>query len=428
MELNKKNVRKILLIITFAILLLVCLQRFDAVLAFFGWLFHLFSPFLMGACIAFILNVPMRFIESRLFPAEGWKARRRRGKAAGTPPAALPASRPDPLSRGWKIREKLRRPASMILALAAVTGVIIVVLFLILPELGRTLMSLADRVPAFISGVQAWLTELTERYPDLYQQVMDIQLDWQKIGNDFVSFLQNWATSVLGSTVTVVTSVVAGVMNFLLGLFFALYVLMQKEKLGRQTRRVLYAFLPEKWADRLLSVGRLSNQTFSSFLSGQCFEAVILGTMFFISMSVFRFPYALMISVLVAFTALIPVFGAFIGCFVGAFLILMVDPLQAVWFVVMFIIIQQIEGNLIYPHVVGGSVGLPSLWVLVAVTVGGSLMGVVGMLVFIPLCSVLYALFRQVVDGRLREREIPSVKLQNEADVPGRRRGILKRK
>ncbi|MCI8359773.1 MAG: AI-2E family transporter [Clostridiales bacterium] len=428
MELNKKNVRKILLIIAFAILLLVCLQRFDSVLAFFSWLFRLFSPFLMGACIAFILNVPMRFIESKLFPAEGWRARGRRGKTGQAGDAVLPAAGPDVNSRGWRVREKLRRPVSMVLALAAVTGVIIVVLFLILPELGRTLMSLADRVPAFVVSVQDWLTELTEQYPDIYQQVKTIQLDWQKIGNDFVAFLQNWAASVLGSTVGVVTSVVSGVMNFLLGLFFALYVLIQKEKLGRQSRRVLYAFLPEKWADRLLSVGKLSNQTFSSFLSGQCFEAVILGAMFFICMSIFRFPYALMISVLIAFTALIPIFGAFIGCFVGAFLILMVDPLQAVWFVVMFVIIQQIEGNLIYPHVVGGSVGLPSLWVLVAVTVGGSLMGIVGMLVFIPLCSVLYALFRQTVIVRLREREIPSAKLQNEADGPDKRKRLLKRK
>lgn len=429
MELDRKTVRKILFIIAFGILLLVCLQRFEAVLSAVSWIVRLLSPFLVGACIAFILNVPMRFIEGKLFPPEGWKMRawRRKKTPPGQPrPEAPPL--PDKNARGWKIREKLRRPVSMILAMAAVLGVVVIVLFLIIPEVGRTLMTLAERAPAFVSSVQGFLTELTEKYPDIYEQVKGIQLDWQGIGTQIGSFLQNWATSILGSTVNVVTSVVSGVINFFLGLFFALYVLMQKEKLSRQCRRLLYAFLPEKWADRVLSVGRLSNQTFSNFLSGQCLEACILGILFFIAMSIFRFPYALMISVLIAFTALIPIFGAFIGCFIGAFLILMVDPIKAIWFVIMFIIIQQLEGNLIYPHVVGGSVGLPSLWVLVAVTIGGSLMGVAGMLVFIPLCSVLYAILRSVVYTRLRQRRVPAHKLENAAETSERRRRILKKR
>lgn len=429
MELDRKTVRKILFIITFGILLLVCLQRFEAVLSAVGWIFRLLSPFLVGACIAFILNVPMRFIERKLFPPEGWKMRawRRKKTPLGQPQPEAPLP-PDKNARGWKIREKLRRPVSMILAMAAVLGVVVIVLFLIIPELGRTLMTLAERAPAFVSSIQGFLAELTERYPDLYEQVKGIQLDWQEIGTQIGSFLQSWATSILGSTVNIVSSVVSGVINFFLGLFFAMYVLMQKEKLGRQCRRLLYAFLPEKWADRVLSVGELSSRTFSSFLSGQCLEACILGTLFFIAMSIFRFPYALMISVLVAFTALIPIFGAFIGCIIGAFLILMVDPIQAIWFVVMFIIIQQIEGNLIYPHVVGGSIGLPSLWVLVAVTIGGSLMGVAGMLVFIPLCSVLYAILRSVVHTRLRQRRVPAHKLENQGGASERRRRILKKR
>lgn len=429
MELDRKTVRKILFIIAFGILLLVCLQRFEAVLSAVSWIFRLLSPFLVGACIAFILNVPMRFIEGKLFPPEGWKMRawRRKKMPPGQPRPEAPPP-PDKNARGWKIREKLRRPVSMILAVAAVLGVVVIVLFLIIPEVGRTLMTLAERAPAFVSSVQGFLTELTEKYPDIYEQVKGIQLDWQGIGTQIGSFLQNWATSILGSTVNVVTSVVSGVINFFLGLFFALYVLMQKEKLSRQCRRLLYAFLPEKWADRVLSVGRLSNQTFSNFLSGQCLEACILGILFFIAMSIFRFPYALMISVLIAFTALIPIFGAFIGCFIGAFLILMVDPIKAIWFVIMFIIIQQLEGNLIYPHVVGGSVGLPSLWVLVAVTIGGSLMGVAGMLVFIPLCSVLYAILRSVVYTRLRQRRVPAHKLENAAETSERRRRILKKR
>ena len=179
---------------------------------------------------------------------------------------------------------------------------------------------------------------------------------------------------------------------------------MQKERLGRQVRKVLQAFMPAKRVARVIYICSLSYRTFSNFITGQCIEAVILGTMFFIVMSIFQFPYALLVGVLIAFTALIPIFGAFIGCIVGALLILMVNPMQALMFVIMFLILQQIEGNLIYPHVVGNSVGLPSIWVLVAVTLGGNLMGVAGMLIFIPLMSVAYALFREWVYRRLAKK------------------------
>ena len=187
---------------------------------------------------------------------------------------------------------------------------------------------------------------------------------------------------------------------------FACYILLQKEKLGLQCRKALFALLPKRVAERVISVCSLSHRVFSSFITGQCVEAVILGTMFFVAMSILKMPYALLVGCLIAVTALIPIVGAFIGCGVGAFLILMVSPMQALIFVIMFLILQQVEGNLIYPHVVGSSVGLPSIWVLFAVTVGGSLMGVLGMLLFIPLTSVLYTLFREFVYKRLREKNI----------------------
>ena len=171
----------------------------------------------------------------------------------------------------------------------------------------------------------------------------------------------------------------------------------------------MYAFLPEDWTDIFIALGSVTYKTFSSFLAGQCVEAVIIGVMFFVAMSIFNFPYAMLISVLIAFTALIPVFGGFIGCGVGAVLILLVDPMKGLFFVIMFLIIQQIEGNFIYPHVVGNSVGLPSMWVLAAVSVGGSLMGVVGMLVFIPIVSVIYTLLRGIVNRRLKEKKIKVV-------------------
>ena len=202
-------------------------------------------------------------------------------------------------------------------------------------------------------------------------------------------------------------SILGGLLTAVLAAVFSVYILLQKEKLGAQCKKLLYAFLPQERAGQALSIAALSSRTFASFLSGQCLEAVILGCLFFIAMSVLRFPYALMISVLVGFTALIPLFGAFIGCAVGAFMILIIDPMRALWFVILFLVLQQIEGNLIYPKVVGGSVGLPSIWVLVAVTIGGSTMGIAGMLLFIPLCSVLYALLRRTVYERLQKKEVP---------------------
>ena len=190
---------------------------------------------------------------------------------------------------------------------------------------------------------------------------------------------------------------------------FACYILFQKEKLHIQIRKVFFAFLPRQKADTFLKVCSLTYRTFANFLAGQCLEAVILGSMFVVTLSILRMPYALLIGVLIAFTALIPIFGAFIGCAVGSFLIFMVNPKQAILFIIVFLVLQQIEGNLIYPHVVGESVGLPSIWVLAAVTIGGNLMGIVGMLVFIPLLSVLYTIFREFVYLRLKKQNIKQV-------------------
>ena len=393
MNLSKSNMKKILFIVTFAILLLVGLQNLPAVMGFVSWVFRLVMPFVMGLCIAFILNVPMRVIERVLF------------------------GEPD---RPGRFRRKLRRPVSLVLTLLLVAGVVFIVLFLIIPELIRTFASMAQRVPPFLQQVQQWGEKFFGDHPEILEWMTKLELDWKVIANKAMELVQSGAGSVLNSTIGVATSIIGGVVNFFLGLVFAVYVLMQKERLGAQCRTVLFAYLPRHRAERVVSVCAVSHQTFSSFLSGQCLEAAILGMMFFITLSLFRFPYALIISVLTAFTALIPIFGAIIGCVVGALLILLVDPMQALWFIILFQILQQIEGNLIYPHVVGNSVGLPSIWVLVAVTIGGSMMGIAGMLIFIPLCSVLYALFREAVNRRLEKRALQPAVRENvhpEGDV-----------
>ena len=225
----------------------------------------------------------------------------------------------------------------------------------------------------------------------------------------FIKNRENTADPLVRSAIG---SLSTGIFNAVMGIVFGLYCLARKEILARQCRRVLYSFLPEKISDEIIRIFRLTNATFSNFISGQCLEAVILGCMFAVSMLIFGMPYVPLVSVTIAVTALVPIVGAFAGCIVGAFFILVESPVLAFWFVIMFLVLQQIEGNLIYPRVVGTSVGLPGMWVLLAVAVGGDLMGVGGMLAMIPLASVLYTLAREITTKRLADREIPQEKLE----------------
>jgi len=254
--------------------------------------------------------------------------------------------------------------------------------------------------------VQKWLTDTFQSDSEIVKWASTIEIDPQKIIDSIVSVLRSGADNLVSSTITVTMGLVSMAMNFAIGFVFSCYVLLQKEKLGRQVLKAAYAILPVKTVEYLGHVCTLASKVFSSFITGQCIEAVILGSMFFVSMTIGRFPYAMLIGVLISFTALIPVFGGIIGCWVGFFLILMVSPLKALAFLVLFLILQQIEGNLIYPHVVGNSVGLPAIWVLVAVTLGGNLMGIVGMLIFIPLVSVIYTLFKEWVSERLEQKKV----------------------
>ncbi len=377
MDLNKKNMKNLMILIVFAVLVLVGVQRIENLAAGFVFLMRIVFPFILGGAMAFILNIPMHFLEGRLFA----KAK----------------------------KKKLVRPVSLVLSILFVVAILQIVLVVVIPEIAATFASISKNIEAFLPKLEQWLTEAFPDSEQLEMWIDSLEFNWDKILQSAVNFLKNGAGNVLSSTVTVAKTVINSLMNFFVGFVFACYILLQKEKLSVQVKKVLYAFLPRHAVEKTLQVAALSYKTFSNFVTGQCLEAVILGTMFFVSMSVLRFPYALLVGVLIAFTALIPIFGAFIGCVLGTFLILVSNPVQAIGFVILFFVLQQVEGNLIYPHVVGGSVGLPSIWVLVAVTVGGSLMGVVGMLIFIPLSSVLYALFKGWVHKRLEDRGIHDI-------------------
>ncbi|MCF2554658.1 AI-2E family transporter [Faecalicatena contorta] len=380
MELNRETIKKIKGLILFTALVVVCLWKYENALAVLGYIFHIFFPFILGGAIAFVLNVPMNFVERHLFPQERMEKK--------------------------PVLQKLARPVSMLLVLFSVIGVIVLVMFVLVPQLAETFSNLGQSIQEFIPKVQDWAEEIFHGNREIMAWVNNLEFDWNKIMNTGIDFLTNGAGSLLDSTITAAKSIVSGVSRFFIAFVFAIYVLLQKEKLGIQAKKVLFAFVRKGRAEATLEVLSLTYSTFSSFLTGQCVEAIILGSMFVLSMTILRLPYALLIGIVIAFTALIPIFGAFIGCALGTFLIFIVSPVKAMIFIILFLVLQQIEGNLIYPHVVGNSVGLPSIWVLAAVSVGGSLMGVVGMLIFIPVVSVLYALFREIVYLKLKQRKI----------------------
>lgn len=378
MKLDRETMKKLRELILFTIIILIACANYLLIFEAIRFALGIIFPFLLGGAIAFVLNVPMNFFEKLIFKNK--------------------------YLRDKKIAKKLARPLSLILTIAVVIGVVVLVMFVVIPELGKTLLSLGMTIRTFIPEAQTFLEKLFTDNREIQAWIDNLNVDPERMVNSAMTFLQNGVGNVLDSTVSAIGTIVSGVATFVIAFVFACYILLQKEKLRIQVRKVLYAFLSEKRVEWCLEVSSLTAKSFSSFLTGQCLEALILGTMFFIAMTIFNMPYAMLVGVLIAFTALIPIFGAFIGCVIGAFLILMVDPLQALGFVIMFLILQQIEGNLIYPKVVGSSVGLPSIWVLAAVTIGGSLMGIVGMLIFIPVVSVVYNLFRASVYKRLRKK------------------------
>lgn len=379
MNLNRKEIKRIRGLIFFAGLVLLALMKVDLLWKAFVFCLQIISPFLLGGAIAFVINLPMSFFERKLLSRDVKNA-----KIA-------------------KLLTKLKRPISMVLAYVAVVLVIVLVIITVIPQLVETIKLLGKEIPVFTEKVLDYLTVVLASNPDLVAELQAIQVsefDWQKILKDVFGFLQSGMGSMISSTFSVASSILSGAVNFFIAFIFSIYVLGQKEKLSDQASRLLSAYTKPEACNWCMKVAKLLYRNFSKFITGQCVEAVILGALFVIVLSVFRFPFAFMIGVLIAFTALIPVVGAFIGCGVGVFLILVDSPSKAIGFLIVFLILQQVEGNLIYPHVVGNSVGLPSMWVLAAVTVGGSLMGVVGMLIFIPVLSTVYALLKEDVNKR----------------------------
>ena len=384
MHIEKKTVRNIFFIAVGAIAFYWILNETDQFRNLWTSITDILAPFVLGAALAFIMNVPMRPIERQL---------------------------------KFIRNEGLRRALAIVLTLVAFVAVIAGVILLLIPQITETVQALIPKLVDFFLRIEAKFYEFLQANPELMRwlsETTDLKaFDWASLIQKAATMIKNSLSVIATGAYSAVGGVANALVDMVIGIVFSLYCLARKEILARQGRRVLYAFLPESFVDEAIRILRLTNTTFSNFISGQCLEAVILGALFAVSMAIARMPYIPLVSVLIAVTALVPIVGGFVCCVLGAFFILVNDPLQAVAFVIMFLVLQQLEGNLIYPKVVGTSIGLPGMWVLVSVTVGGELMGIAGMLVMIPITSVLYTLLREYTNKRVKELGIDPEKLKN---------------
>ena len=384
MHIEKKTVRNLFFVVVGAIAFYWVLNETEQARILWSVFTGIISPFVLGAAIAFIINVPMRAIERHLSCIK---------------------------------KDGFRRTIAILLTLLAFLIIIAGIILLLVPQISETIQSLLPKLTAFFQRIETYIVAFLQDNPDLLQWVSENtelkSLDWAGLIQKAISMLKDSVSVIASGAFSAVGGVTSALVDALIALVFSLYCISRKEILARQGRRILYAFLPEHFTDEVIRIMRLTNSTFSNFISGQCLEAVILGCLFAIAMAILKLPYIPLVSVLIAVTALVPIVGAFVGCFLGTFFILVNDPFQALVFVAMFLVLQQIEGNLIYPKVVGTSIGLPGMWVLVAVTVGGDLMGIAGMLVMIPISSVLYTLLREFTNQRLDHRQIDPDKLRD---------------
>lgn len=385
MEMTKATFRKLLILILFAILSYLVLSHLGELWSLTGDFINLMTPVILGLVIAYILNVPMAAIERHLF----------------VHPFYLPKERWYPQH---KLRRALKRPISLLLSLCIVFAAIAVLVFVVIPALVKTIGELVFSIPGFLYRVQNWANKIFENNEHVNRLLREVELNWQGVFDGVFQFVRHGAGALLQNTLTATTSVLSVVTQFLVSLILAIYILLSKEELRRQMFKLMHAVLSRRTISRILPVLSLANRTFSSYISGQFLEACILGGLTFIGMTILRLPLAPVITVLVILMAMIPIVGAFISGGVACLLILTQSPTKALIWLIFFLVLQQIESNLIYPHVVGKSVKLPGLWVLIAITAGGSLAGMLGMLISIPTFSVLYTLISRWATQRIQAR------------------------
>lgn len=380
LEKNKKTIMELIL---FTVIVIFAFINISYIWIFIKYVIKIFMPFIIGAMMAFVLNVLLNVVENKIFKKINQKN-----------------------TKTW---QKIKRPISLVTTFIMIIALIALILGLIIPQLKNT-------VELFTENFDSYKTEsveLLEKVGIKQENINELNKNLENLKDEVTNYVNENKNEIMQTTVGVATSVFGTITSIVLGIVFAIYILLKKEDLTRQFKKLTKAYLPEKKQKTLEEISSLSNKTFGNFVSGQCMEALIIGILCFIGMLILQIPYAATISVLVGFTALIPVFGAFIGTAVGAFLILMVDPGKALIFIIFIIILQQLEGNLIYPKVVGNSVGLPGIWVMVAVTVGASIAGILGMLLSVPICSILYSIVRTKVNSRIDQKNKEKIKIKS---------------
>lgn len=383
MQLTRETKRFFVFLAAFTVALVLGVNHVGWIASWIINALAILSPFVIGACMAFIISVPMRLFDRIL------GRKRKNGK---------------PL-----VSEKRRKPLSMVLALLFILLLLFLFGMIVVPQLLDTVASLAGSVMRFVPTAQRWITELLawmENYPELHNAVAPMIPDLNQMASSLISFVQKYAGIVASSLVSNISSLFGSATDVIISFVFAIYILLQTETLSRQSKKLLYAFLPKRFCDDAIQIGRMTHKTFFSYVTIQCTEAAILGALCFAGMLIFRFPHALVVSVIMLFCALIPIYGAIISCVIGAFLVLIESPMQAVGFVAFILILQQLETNLIYPRVVSTSINLPSMWVMLAVTVGGGMFGVVGMLTAVPICSIAYTLLGAAARRNLTARNL----------------------
>ena len=375
MEQDKKDIKKWFKIISFALIGLLIVNNFSVVTGFVAKFFDIISPFVVGAALAFILNIPMKFFESKFSKIT--------------------------FKKGKKLNKNLIRIISLLLAIIVIGFIITLIVNLILPEIINIIKLLVENSPKYMNEIKNFALDITTNMPDIRDSIKNININNENMQEQ----IKTIATNVLTFSVSFAGNVLGSIVDAIVSLVFAIYILTGKDKLKEQSKRIVYAYFDKTKAEGILEFGRTARRIFKNFITGQCLEACILGSLSIVGMFILDIPYAVPIGVLIGVTALIPIVGAFIGISVGAVLILSVEPVKVLTFLVFILILQQIEGNLIYPKVVGDSVGLPGIWVLVAVAVGGDIFGLVGMLLGLPVASVIYTLIKDNVNKRLDHKK-----------------------
>ena len=363
--------KKIVKLGLFVAVLYLAVQYLPQILGGVDLVYQAAAPLVTGCIIAFILNILLRRVESIYFPKS---------------------------QSVWV--KRTRRPVGIVVSLAILVLIILLLAEIVVPELVASFRLIGQEIPPIVEQIRLWIMEHSDQIPTVQEALTNLEVDWPNLFKNLATYVVAGAGGFLNSAVAVVGSVVGSVTQFVIGFIFAIYLLSQKEKLQRQFRRLFAVYLKPSWNQKLEYVLHTAYTTFSNFIAGQCTEAVILGLLCTVGMWILRFPYAAMTGAVVGVTALIPIVGAYIGAAVGAFMIFTQDPLKALFFLIFLVVLQQLEGNLIYPRVVGSSVGLPGIWVLAAVTVGGGAMGILGMLLAVPLAATVYQLLGRSVNRK----------------------------